>query len=141
MENPEKIEWDVFETVIAWVESIQNRSEIDPYMVDDFLKLLGVAVTNPTFHMDISEEAGEINYEKLTGFLPGDIEGIKKLMNSRRKILNKALFTEVRKYVNYLEKYNSKIQAGESEGLKDMEDTIRWVAGEYSIIINDLKPY
>lgn len=141
MEKTEEMEWDVFETVIAWYASIQDDTEINPDDVDDFLRRLGVAVTNPIFHLEVSGGTEGTNYKKLTGFLDEDIKVLELLMKSYNWISKGALPAEVRKYINYLENYKSKILAGEIEGLKEMEKTIKEVSEEYSVIINDLKLY
>ncbi|HII01921.1 TPA: hypothetical protein HA351_09840 [Methanosarcinaceae archaeon] len=135
METDEKLEAEkVIETIVSWYDAI--KVDIDDK--ENFLMLLKIAVTNPTFHMKISEEAGKLNYEKLTDFILGDIEGIEQLMEDKRKYFNKALKREVTKFKGYLSEYIESISKGETAEIEEKEQTIRNVAEEYTSIIEKL---
>lgn len=135
METEEKFEaGKVVETIVNWYNAIK----VEIYDKEDFLLLLKVAITNPTFHMEISEESGKLNYEKLAGFIQGDIEVIEQLMTDKSKYFNKALRREVTGFKNYLGGYLESISEGKTEELEEKEETIRNVAEEYSAIIDEL---
>jgi len=135
METEEKFEaGKVAETIISWYDAIK----VEPEDRENFMILLKVAITNPTFHMEICEEAGKLNYEKLAGFIRGDIEGIEQLMKDKSKYFNKALHREVTKFKSYLGEYLESIPKGETSELEKKEQTIQNVAEEYSAIIEEL---
>ncbi len=135
METEEKFEaGKVAETILNWYDAIKVEEEEK----ENFLLLLKVAITNPTFHMEISEEDGKLDYEKLAKFIKEDIEGIEQLMKDKQRYFNKALQSEVTKFKSYLGEYFESIPEGETAELEGKEQTIRNVAEEYSEIIREL---
>ncbi|AKB26414.1 hypothetical protein MSMTP_2945 [Methanosarcina sp. MTP4] len=135
METDEKFEAEkIAETIVSWYNAIK----VDLEDRENFMILLKVAITNPTFHMEISEEAGKLNYEKLEDFIRGDIEGIEQLMKDKSKYFNKALHGEVTKFKSYLGEYIESISKGETAEFEEKEQKIRSVAEEYSAIIDEL---
>lgn len=135
METEEKFEeGKVAETILKWYDAIKVGEEEK----EDFLLLLKVAITNPTFHMEISEEDGKLDYERLAKFIKDDIEVIEQLMKDKQRYFNKALQSEVTKFKSYLGEYFESIPEGETPELEGKEQTIRNVAEEYSEIIREL---